>query len=233
MLDKSLCDIPVFFFAIPPSPLLTHVAIVSVPLINAMKYLLSGHNNPANSTVLRAPEYCARLVRSRNRYLLKDILLDILGTIVVGFSELGNTIPLRARVHKLNIDTHTPILEDVDDIVKVLLGPAHFNTCGGSGERDICCMSSDRECPLHEFLAVLLNKFSSFLSNEQVRRNVLTCNHHGTVSGWDDIVLIIIFITTIISIVERSPLPLVGSVRRPLCPLRWWLSSSSSRAPAW
>ncbi len=94
-----------------------------------MKYLLSGHNNPANSAVLIAPEYCARRVRSRNRYLLKDILLDILGTIVVGFSELGNTIPLRARVHKLNIDTHMPILEDVDDIVKVLLGPAHFNTC--------------------------------------------------------------------------------------------------------
>ena len=77
------------------------------------------------------------------------ILLDILGTIVVGFSELGNTIPLGARVHILNIDAHTPILEDVDDIVKVILGPAHFNTCRGSGERDICGVSSDRECPLH------------------------------------------------------------------------------------
>jgi len=78
MLDKSLCDIPVFFFAIPPSPLLTHVAIVSVPLINAMKYLFSGHNNPANSTILPPSEYCARRVRCRNNNLLKDILLDIL-----------------------------------------------------------------------------------------------------------------------------------------------------------
>jgi len=175
MLDKSLCNIPVFFFAIPPSPLLTHVTIVSVPLINAMNYLFSGHNNPANSAVLVPSEYCVRCVGSRNNYLLKDILLDILGTIVVGFSKLGNTIPLRARVHILNIGIHTPILEDIDDIVNVLLGPAHFNTCRDNGERDISGESSDRECPLHEFLAVLLNKFCCFFSNEQVRRNVLTC----------------------------------------------------------
>ena len=73
--------------------------------------------------------------------------------------KLGNTLLLRARVHKLNIDAHTPILEDIDDIVDVLLGPAHFNTCRGSGERDISGESSDRERPLHEFLAVLLNEF--------------------------------------------------------------------------
>jgi len=88
MLDKSLCNIPVFFFAIPPSPLLTHVTIFSVPLINAMKCLFSGHNNPANSAVLPLSEYCARRVGSRNNNLLKDILLGILGTIVVGFSNL-------------------------------------------------------------------------------------------------------------------------------------------------
>jgi len=197
MLDKSLCDIPVFFFAIPPrSPLLTHVTIVSVPLINAMKYLFSGHNNPANRAVLVPSEYCARRVGSRNNYLLKKILLDILGTIVVGFSKLGNIIPLRARVHILNIGTHTPILEDIDDIVNVILGPAHFNTCRGSGERNISSMSSDRECPVHEFLAMLLNKFCCFFSNEQVRHNVLICSHDGTVGGWDNIVLLIIFITT-------------------------------------
>ena len=73
--------------------------------------------------------------------------------------KLGNTLLLRARVHKLNIDAHTPILEDIDDIVDVLLGPAHFNTCRGSGERDISGKSSDRECPLHEFLVVLLSEF--------------------------------------------------------------------------
>jgi len=73
--------------------------------------------------------------------------------------KLGNTIPLRARVHILNIGTHTPILEDIDDTVNVLLGPAHFNTCRGSGERDISGESSDRECSLHEFLVVLLKKF--------------------------------------------------------------------------
>jgi len=111
--------------------------VSSVLLINAMKYLFSGHNNPANSAVLVPSEYCARHVGSRNNYLLKDILLGILGTIVVGFSKLGNTIPLRARVHILNIDAHTPILEDIDDIVNVFLGPAHFNTRRGSGERDI------------------------------------------------------------------------------------------------
>ena len=73
--------------------------------------------------------------------------------------KLENTLLLRARVQKLNIDAHTPILEDIDGIVGVLLGPAHFNTCRGSGERDISGESSDRERPLHEFLAVLLNEF--------------------------------------------------------------------------
>jgi len=101
-------------------------------------------------------------------YLLKDILLGILGTIVVGFSKLGNTIPLRAMVHILNIDARTPILEDIDDIVNVLLGPVHFNTCRDSGERDISGEISGREGPLHEFLLVLLNKFCCFFSNEQV-----------------------------------------------------------------
>ncbi len=57
-----------------------------------------------------------RRVGSRNNNLLKDILLGILGTIVVGFSKLGNTLPLRTRVHILNVDAHTPILEDIDDI---------------------------------------------------------------------------------------------------------------------
>jgi hypothetical protein len=137
MLDKSLGDVVVFFFAIPPSFLLTHVAIVSVPLVNAIKHLLSGHKNSANSALLQASEYCARHVGSRNNNILKDILLDVLGTIVVGFSKLGNTLPFRTRVHKLNIDTHMPILEGIDDIVNVLLGPAHCNTCRGSGERDI------------------------------------------------------------------------------------------------
>jgi len=67
-----------------------------------------------------------RRVGSRNNDLLKDILLGILGTIVVGFSKLGNTVPFRTRVHISNIDTHTPILENIDDIVNVLLGPAHL-----------------------------------------------------------------------------------------------------------
>ena len=57
-----------------------------------------------------------RRVGSRNNDLLKDILLGILGTIVVGFLKPGNTLPLRTRVHKLNVDAHTPILEDIDDI---------------------------------------------------------------------------------------------------------------------
>jgi hypothetical protein len=116
MLDKSLCNILVFFFAIPPSPLLTHVTIVSVPLINAIKHLLSGHNNPANSAALDPSEYCVRHVGSRNNGdLLKDKLLGILGTVVVGASKLANPVPFRTRVHNLNIDTHMPILEDIDD----------------------------------------------------------------------------------------------------------------------
>ena len=110
------------FFAIPPGPLLTHVTIVSVPLINAMNHLLSRHKNPANSAVLPPSEYCARRVGSRHNNFLKDILLDILGTIVVGTSKLGNTVPFRTRVHILNIDAHTPILEDIDDIVNVIHG---------------------------------------------------------------------------------------------------------------
>jgi hypothetical protein len=58
-----------------------------------------------------------RRVGSRNNNILKDLLLGILGTIVVGFSKLGNTLPLRrTRVHILNVDAHTPILEDIDDI---------------------------------------------------------------------------------------------------------------------
>ena len=73
-------------------------------LINAIKHLLSGHNNPAKSAALPSSENCARRVGSRNNYLL------ILGTIVVGMSKLGNTVPFRTRVHNLNIDTHTPIL---------------------------------------------------------------------------------------------------------------------------
>jgi hypothetical protein len=100
-----------------------------------------------------------------------------------------------------------PILEDIDDIVNILLGPAHFNTCKGSGERDISGESSDRECPSHEFLVVLLNKFCCLFSNEQVRRNVLTCSHDGTISGWDNIVLLIIFITAIISVINRREVP--------------------------
>jgi len=91
-----------------------------------MKYLFSGHNNPADSAVLVQSEYCVRRDRSRNNYLLKDILLDILGTIVVSFSKLGNTIPPRARVHILNIGTHMPILKDIEDIVNFLLGLAHL-----------------------------------------------------------------------------------------------------------
>jgi len=140
-----------------------------------MKYLFSGHNNPANSAVLVPSEYCARRVGSRNNYLLKKILLDILGTIVVGFSKLGNTFPLRARVHILNI---------IDNIVNVLLWPAHFNTCRGSGERDISGTSSDRECPVHEFLVMLLNKFCCIFSNEQVRCNAFICSHDETIGGW-------------------------------------------------
>ena len=108
-------------------PLLTHVTIVSVPLVNAIEHLLSGHKNSANSAVLQASEYCARHVGSRNNNILKDILIDILGTIVVGFSKLGNTLLFRTRVHKLNIDAHTPS-EGIDDIVDVLLGPAHDGT---------------------------------------------------------------------------------------------------------
>jgi hypothetical protein len=79
MLDKSLGDIVVFFFAIPPSPLLTHVTIVSVPLVNVIEHLLSGHKNSANSALLQASEYCVRHVGSRNNNILKDILIDILG----------------------------------------------------------------------------------------------------------------------------------------------------------
>ncbi len=60
-----------------------------------------------------------RRVGSRNNNVLKDILLDILGTIVVGALKLGNTFPFSTRVHKLNIDAHMPILEDIDDIVDV------------------------------------------------------------------------------------------------------------------
>jgi hypothetical protein len=61
-------------------------------------------------------------------------------------------------------------------IFNVLLGPApaHFYTCRGSGERDISGKSSDGECPLHEFLAVLLNEFCCFYSNEQVCENIPT-----------------------------------------------------------
>ena len=51
-----------------------------------------------------------------------------------------------------------------------------YNTCRGSGERDISGKSSDRECPLHEFLAVLLNEFCCFFSNEHVVRSVLGCS---------------------------------------------------------
>ena len=105
-----------------------------------------------------------------------DIIPATDGPIVVSFSKLGNTIPPRARVHILNIGTHMPIIEDINDIVNVLLGPAHFNNCRGSGERDISGKSSDRECPLREFLAVLLNEFCCFFSNEHVVRSVLGCS---------------------------------------------------------
>jgi hypothetical protein len=63
---------------------------------------------------------------------------------VVGALKLGNTVSFRTMVHNLIIYTHTPILEDMDDTVNVLLEPAHCNTCRGSGERDISGESSDR-----------------------------------------------------------------------------------------
>jgi len=59
------------------------------------------------------------------------------------------------------------ILEDIDDIVNVLLGPAHVNTCRGSCERDISGKSSDIECLLHEFLAVILNSLPAIGAHER------------------------------------------------------------------
>jgi hypothetical protein len=49
--DKFLGYIEVFCSAVPPCPLLTHVAIALMPLINAIKCLLSRNNNLANDTL--------------------------------------------------------------------------------------------------------------------------------------------------------------------------------------
>ncbi len=44
MLDKFLCDIEVLVSAVCPGPLLAHVIIPPVPLINGIKDLFHGHN---------------------------------------------------------------------------------------------------------------------------------------------------------------------------------------------
>jgi hypothetical protein len=56
-------------------------------------------------------------------------------------------------------------------------------------------------------LAVLLNEFCCFFSNEQVHRSVLSCSHHQTVGGWDNIILIIIFITAMRSSASSREVP--------------------------
>ena len=44
MLDKILCDVEVLVSAVCPGPLLAHVIIPQVPLINGIKDLYHEHN---------------------------------------------------------------------------------------------------------------------------------------------------------------------------------------------
>ena len=100
-----------------------------------------------------------------------------------------------------------------------------------SGEKDISGECSDRECPLHEFLAVLLNKFCCFCSAEQLRCSVLGCSHNRTVGGWDNHPHRHIYHHHRVVNRMRTPIPLC-SVRCPLRPFRCQRISSNSRAPA-
>jgi hypothetical protein len=60
-----------------------------------------------------------RRVRSRSFNLLKGILLDILVAQVFLMLKAGYPIPFRITFHGLDIDTHLPIPEMIDDVVNV------------------------------------------------------------------------------------------------------------------
>ena len=60
--DKFLDSIKVLFSAVPPCPLLTHVTIALMPLINAIKGLLSRHNNFAGDALFPPSLNCVRRV---------------------------------------------------------------------------------------------------------------------------------------------------------------------------
>jgi hypothetical protein len=93
-----------------------------------MAYITASHdstNNHLSFLILNHPfDYCAWFQVARRKKLLKMILMYVLVPFLVLAMKMQQRIPLVTWGHGPNLNTHLPIRDNIDDVVKFQFQPA-------------------------------------------------------------------------------------------------------------
>ncbi len=102
-----------------------------MPLINIIKDLLSGYNNPPSAILpvlaqLTSPQKHARFFTGHLN-LLKTLFGSYFGSIAMFPTKPFQPIPLSTRIHVSKLDAYLPMRQDMHDVVNLTLQPARCN----------------------------------------------------------------------------------------------------------